>query len=127
MDLFRGHRSGCGRALWAAAFLFIVLAEWGSHAVICSDESHGGTLSMSAAESGHEDPCQTLVLCSDNRQKDQQTLKLGHDASQHNALFDLLPRLGSQVEYLSKTLIPFETGEAVFRPPQPPFHPPKSA
>jgi len=115
------------RAFLAAAFLFVLLAEWGSHAVICSDEFQGDGQSMSARESDHEDPCQTLVLCSDNRQKDQQTPSFSHDASQHNGLVDIFAALQPKLTQLRERRIAFATAERIFQPPEPPFNPPKQA
>lgn len=115
------------RRLLAAVFLVFLLAEWGSHGVICSGSSSTDEQSLSASQDGDEDPCQTLVLCSDGKNKDQQTTNLGHDASQHNGLFDHLsdirPLNGSSLD----PQLPFAAAYRIFRPPSPPFHPPELA
>ena len=113
------------RRLLTAFFLFVFLAEFGSHAVICEDRSASDGQSITSRDGGHEDPCQTLVLCSDGKRKDQQAPNFGHDASQHNALFDgqsdVFPQTGSQKD----AAIPFTTSHCLFRPPSPPFQPPR--
>ena len=113
------------RAFLAAAFLFVLFAEWGSHAVICSDDFQAGGQSMSAVQTGHEDPCQTLVLCSDNKQKDRQTPSFSHEASQHNGLVDVFAALTPKLTALDEGSTTFDTTAPIFRPPEPPFNPPK--
>lgn len=115
------------RRILAALFMFVFLAEAGSHAVICADHSSSDERSVSATEYGHEDPCKSLILCSDGKQKDQQLPKLGHDASQHNALFDAQRGIGAQVVSQKEPKIPFGTAHCLFRPKSPPFQPPKQA
>lgn len=116
---------GTKRRLLAAAFLIVFLAEFGSHAVICAGHSGFETASVSSSDRGHEDPCQTLVLCSDGRQKDRQSKASGHDPAQHNALFD-----SSRMSVVTKfddrrSSFDYSPAEAIFRPPDPPFHPPQ--
>jgi len=110
----------------AGFFLVFLLAEWGSHGIICSDIEHGiETASVSAADADHEDPCSTMIMCSDGKQRDRQSQTLGHDASQHNALYDRFASLNITVGIVAEPRLPFGTAEARFRPPDPPFHPPK--
>lgn len=113
------------RRLLAALFLIVFLAETGSHAVICADHSSGGERSFSATENGHDDPCQTLILCSDGKQKDKRVPNLGHDASQHNALFDRRRDVSARPGIQEDPRIPFSVAHCLFRPPSPPFQPPK--
>ena len=117
------------RAFLAAAFLLVLLSEWGSHSMICSGQTFVGEdeRSISAAGHGHEDPCRSLVLCSDNKQRDRQAPKLGHDATQHNGLIDVLASLRPNVAVAGDVPIPLGSGDALFRPPKPPFHPPKQS
>ncbi len=127
LRILRQKRSA--RALLAAGFLFALLAEWGSHAVICSGETITDAAeqqSMTATDPGHEDPCQTLILCSDGRQ-DQQTRHFMHDASQHNGLVDVFASLCPHLKALRERKISFGDAARIFRPPKPPFHPPKQA
>jgi hypothetical protein len=109
----------------AAFFLIVFLAEVGSHAVICSNHSSGDGQAISSHESGHEDPCNSLILCSDSNRKDQQMPNLGHDATQHNALFDRQRGLFAQTIVQKDPRIPFTTEHCIFRPKSPPFHPPE--
>lgn len=115
------------RRLLAALFMFVFLAEAGSHAAICADHSLSGERSVSASENGSEDPCKTLILCSDSKQKDQQLPKLRHDSSQHNALFDLNRGIATQAGTQKEPKIPFGTAHCLFRPKSPPFQPPKTS
>lgn len=115
------------RRLLAALFMFVFLAEAGSHAAICADHSSSGERSVSASENGSEDPCKTLILCSDGKQKDQQLPKLRHDSSQHNALFDPNRGIGTQAGTQKEPKIPFGTAHCLFRPKSPPFQPPKTS
>jgi hypothetical protein len=109
--------------------LFVLLAEWGSHSVICSGEAFhdADEQSIAATDAGHEDPCQTLVLCSDGKRHDQQTTHFSHDASQHNALFDRMSGLTSSQVTFPDVQIPRAAADGLFRPKSPPFHPPKQA
>jgi hypothetical protein len=126
LQIIRRKRSV--RAFLAATFLFVLIAEWGSHAVVCSDEFHvSDAQAISATERGHDDPCQSLILCSDNKQKDQQVPKLGHDATQHNGLLDVFAALRPKLTAYDEPQIVFASTEELFRPPKPPFHPPKQA
>ena len=121
-------RTKTRRSLLAALFLIVFLAETGSHAVICADHSSGDEQNAaSSRDAGHEDPCQTLILCSDSKQKDQQLPKFGHDASQHNALFDANRNIVPQVGFQREPKIAFGTAHCLFRPTSPPFQPPKAS
>ena len=111
--------------LLSAFFLIVFLAEFGSHAVICSDHSSSGEQAIYSHESGHDDPCKTLVLCSDSNRKDKQMPNLGHDATQHNALFDGRSSRFPQICFEKGPKIPFATAHSLFRPPSTPFHPPE--
>ena len=113
------------RRLLAGFFLLFLLSEWGSHALICNGASSHDEQSVSASEYGHEDPCQTLVLCSDGKRKDQQTSTLGHDACQHNALLDTLTDLRPLTGASKDPGLLFAWADRLYRPPSPPFHPPK--
>jgi len=112
--------------IFAVAFLFMMIAEWGSHGIIYAHADSAAGQSISST-TGHEDPCGTLILCSDNQRRDHQTPNFGHDASQHNALFDQfsrrhLSRLPSKDPRPSSATV-----NGLFRPPNPPFHPPKNS
>ncbi len=113
------------RRILAMLFLVVFLAEAGSHGFICSGPTSAESQSIAASESGDEDPCQTLVLCSDNKQKDQQLPGFSHDSMQHNAMFDRPWELLNQTGIEEDAGIPYSTAHALFRPPSPPFHPPE--
>ncbi len=113
------------RRLLAALFLFVFFAEFGSHTLICSNQSSNEKSSFSINERGHDDPCKTLVLCSDGQRKDRQLPSFGHDAAQHNALFDQSAFPQPDTFDLVEVAIPFSTDDGLFRPPDPPFHPPR--
>jgi hypothetical protein len=118
-------RKDSRRRLLAVVFLFVFLAEAGSHAVICASHSDGDAHSFSSSGGGHEDPCQTLVLCRSQR-KDQKLPNLGHDASQHNALFDRIRDLTPLIEAREDANTSPSAAHCLFRPPNPPFQPPKN-
>ena len=82
--------------------------------------------SVAASDNGHEDPCQTMVLCSEGQRKDQQT-KTAHDVGQHNGLLDTLAMASPAVTFHTEPPIEFGKAERLFRPPSPPFTPPKRA
>lgn len=105
--------------------LFLVV-EFGSHGLICSGESGSEGRSVSATEREHEDPCRTLMRCGYD-QNNRQAPKFTHDASQHNALFDGLLDLTAEGRLADPQLLLDHEGFALFRPKDPPFHPPKSA
>ena len=105
--------------------MIVFLAELGSHVVICANHSSIDEQSISSNDGGHDDPCKTLVLCSDSNRKDKQMPNLGHDATQHNALFDGRSSLSPQIGVDKSPKIPFTTAHSLFRPPSPPFHPPE--
>lgn len=109
----------------AAAFLALLVFEFASHGMICSNQHDSEENAVYATDYGHEDPCQTLVMCSQSRQRDQQQPRSAHDTVQHNGLssiFELDQRLfdlRSDLTHLRSSV-----GE-IFRPPDPPFQPPK--
>ena len=111
---------------FAAAFLVMMIAEWGSHGIIYAHADSAAGQSISSTN-GHEDPCGTLILCSDNQRRDHQTPNFGHDASQHNALFDQFSRRHLSRLPRKDPLPSSATVNGLFRPPNPPFHPPKNS
>ena len=117
---------GNRRRLVAAFFLVCFFAHAGSHVVICASHSVGES-SFSYSDRGHDDPCRTLVLCSDSRREGKQLRGSGHDMSQYNVLFDLSPQLSPPVELLESERIAHSAGVAVSRPPDPHFHPPQTS
>lgn len=114
------------RVLFAAVFLVFLLAEWGSHGIICSAVSDSDARSVSATEYDHEDPCQTLLVCSDGKRKDHQQ-KLGHDALQHYALLDGLSKFDLPNIANGEQKLDFVASVRIYGHSKPPFHPPKNS
>jgi hypothetical protein len=112
------------RCLFAAVFVLVLLAEWGSHGIIFSQREQVGETSVSSSERGHEDPCGTLVLCSDGRRNDQQ-VSFSHDASQHNAYLDNRSNTCRNSVIVSDPLGHSSFVFGISRPPDPAFHPPE--
>lgn len=122
----KAKRGLFGRVI-AVGFLALLLFEFSSHGVICSSQVHSEEISVYSTEYGHEDPCQTMVLCSPSRQREQQQPRFGHETVQHNGLSGFL---GSDVATIESdsdpTYFRSSVGE-IFRPPDPPFQPPKNS
>jgi hypothetical protein len=115
----------CDRRLLAGLFVLFLLAEFGSHGVAFASHSEADGRSVSETERGHEDPCATLIVCSNSQQRDQQRQK-SVDTWQHNGLIDQFAGLRRHVvSSLSHSGINFEPAAGLFQPPNPPFHPPK--
>jgi hypothetical protein len=112
------------RFLFAGVFVLVLLAEWGSHGVIFSQRDQGGETAMSTSERGHEDPCGTMILCSDGRRNDQ-VPSISHDASQHNAYFDNRSNTGRNFVIVADPLRHSSFVFGLSRPPDPAFHPPE--
>ncbi len=113
------------RSLLAALFLVVFFAEIGSHGLICSSHTPADGASVSATDGGHDDLCKTLIVCSDSKRKDQQLPVFSHDSIQHNAMFDRGTDLDNQFDMRIEPRIPITAAHTLFRPPSPPFHPPK--
>ena len=107
----------------ALGFLVLLLAEWGSHAAIYANASSPEGTAAYSNENGHEDPCKTLVRCSDGQR--QQVLKLSHDVTQHNGFVPRLSDIRQAAVLYVNPLFPRSNLVGLFRPPDPPFHPPE--
>jgi len=114
------------RRVFAAAFLIFLLAEWGSHGIIYANASSSDGQSIQSSEGSDEDPCSTMILCHDG-QRDHQTPSFSHDASQHNGFLDHLSRLRAPGGPPKDPTLSFSIVNGIFRPPKPPFHPPKNS
>lgn len=117
------------RLVFAALFLFVLLAEWSSHGMHYASSSSAaglaGQQSVFTEEDGHDDPCKTLVVCSEGSRKDHKPANPTHNLSQHNGLIDHLSQIRTKIDVHGDPLIPFENAHALFRAPNPPFHPPR--
>ncbi|MBP9664171.1 MAG: hypothetical protein KBD94_06080 [Pyrinomonadaceae bacterium] len=114
------------RRFVAAAFLLFLLAEWGSHTAVHINNSTVRAAAVSAAEDHREDPCRSLVLCSDSRRRDRQTLNVAHDLMPPVTLAGA----SAEIALLSATdrqVQPFHTADGLTRPPDPHFRPPQLA
>ena len=114
-----------GRSLLAALFLFVFLADAGSHAVICSNHTSKNEVFVSSSDSGHDDPCKAHMHCPDSQRNERQLPGFAHDSMQHNALFDGPVNLIPQIVAQSDSNIPYALTSDLFRPKSPPFHPPE--
>ncbi|KXJ98626.1 MAG: hypothetical protein UZ17_ACD001002696 [Acidobacteria bacterium OLB17] len=111
--------------LISGLFFVVLVAEFASHGAICAVVVHHTADEMTASQHDSEDPCQTLVLCSNNREKERQTASFAHDKVQHNGLIGgfLLPSdadLGRAAASFA-----YADSKPLFRPPDPQFRPPK--
>lgn len=117
------------RLVFAALFLFVLLAEWGSHSIHYASAAPAAGVaddqSLFADENAHDDPCKTLVVCGEGSRKDHKPANLTHNASQHNGVLDHLSQIRTKIDVCDNPLIPFENAHALFRPPNLPFHPPR--
>jgi hypothetical protein len=113
------------RCIFAAVFVLVLLAEWGSHGIIFSQREQVGETAMSSSDRGHEDPCGTLILCSDGRRNDQQVPSFSHNSSQHNAFFDSNSNTCRNYVIVSDPLGHSSFVFGISRPPDPAFHPPE--
>jgi hypothetical protein len=103
--------------------MILLLAEWGSHGIIYANATSSEGQAISASEDEHEDPCKTLVRCSDGRRQDQ-VPNFAHDGSQHNAIFNGLSSSGRRNGVNDDPRCTRDiTG--LSRPISPPFHPPE--
>lgn len=110
--------------VFAAAFVFFLLVEWGSHSLAFAHSQSEGMVAVSA-DGEHEDPCKTLVRCTDGRRQDQKVPNLGHDLSQHNAFLDRLSNSNRLDGIIADPRISRANVHELFRPVSPPFHPPE--
>ena len=113
------------RRLFAAAFVVVLIAEWGTHAMMPADSPSSDAPAISAADERHGDPCDLLILCHDNGRRDQQTQSVGREVTQHNALLDVLAALRARVAAPGTSQIEFCGSDGLFRSVDPPFHPPE--
>jgi len=114
------------RRVLAVGFLVLLLVEWGSHSVIDAHTSSTDAPSISAHDGGHGDLCNTLILCSDSGRRDTQNSNLGREV-QHAPPLDLLSAVDARFLVRQSAPIDFVAGDAIFRPPCPPFHPPETS
>lgn len=111
------------RYVVAAAFLFFLLAEWGSHAMVHINNSTSRAVAVSAGLE-HSDNHGSLILCNDDGRRDEQVPNVGHDLTPTVRLTELLISLAPQVA--ERSPLPLShTALGLTRPPEPHFHPPE--
>ena len=114
------------RRVIALSFLVMLLVEWGSHGLAFTHSGSDERASVQSAETGHEDPCNTLIRCHDGSQGSDQR-KAQADAGQHG-LF-----LNNLFSFTSKSVVPLVNNieralvEDRYGSPDPPFHPPEQS
>jgi len=104
--------------------MILLLAEWGSHGIIYANSNSTEGQAISSSEREHEDPCKTLIQCSDGRRQDQ-VPSFTHDANQHNGFVPRLSDLGRTGSFYGNAPISPSNLIGLFRPPDPLFHPPE--
>lgn len=110
----------------AAVFLALMVFEFASHGMICVNRYHSEEPAVVATDYGHDDPCQTLVMCSQSRQRDQQQPRFGHETVQHNGLVGLFDINTPLFDPCSSRASLHSSTREIFRPPDPPFQPPEN-
>lgn len=119
-----GNRTGWIRLI-SGLFLVILLAEFASHGAICAVIDHDEPPSMTASNRNSEDPCQTVVLCSNTREKERQTASFAHDKVPHNGLFASYQLPKATTSQAGSSAFLFPDASSRFRPPDLLFRPPK--
>jgi hypothetical protein len=111
--------------LLAGLFLFILISEFGSHGAICAAPEEGEARTTAVAQQNErEDPCQTLVLCSNTREKDRQAATLAHDKMQHNGFVSFFSFQLGEDAHVRSSAFAFSDAQPRFRPPDPLLRPP---
>ncbi len=114
------------RRIFAAAFLLFLLVEFGSHTMTHAfSPSAKNHPAVSANEGCHEDPCQSLILCSDSRRERQQLPSPGHQTGQAADLVSFYQSDDPVLDLRESPPIPFGPSHAISRPTSPPFTPPE--
>ena len=83
----------------------------------------GDGTAIHSTDTGHDDPCKTLVRCKDGRQQD--TPNLRYDANQHNGFFSRFFEARFLAGYFEPPLIDRERVDLIEQTISPPFHPPE--
>ena len=113
------------RRVVAVAFLVFLLVEWGSHNIAFAHTYSDNGQAVQSQDTQHEDPCRTMIRCSDGPRQDQTLQKLSHNVLPYNnfVIGSLNPRRWADLHKdprLSRLGV-----YPLFRPPDPLFHPPK--
>lgn len=112
--------------MFAIAFLLFLMIEWGSHNLaFAHSSSDGGSGSMQSQQDRDEDPCKNMMRCSDGPRREQTSQRVAHDTIQYEQFFNDLLTTRRLVDLFSDPRLRRSRLEALFRPPDPPFHPPQ--
>lgn len=117
------HRNNL-RLVVAAMFLFVLLAEFGSHVMAHANAPHSQEQLISVTGDSHDEPCSHLMSCYDNRHSNQQIPNSGHQLLPNDLL--AITRFVPEIEVNFDPPIPFAQANALYRESSPPFHPPKN-
>lgn len=110
------------RLIFAAMFLFVLLAEFGAHVMAHANAPHGHEL-VSVAGGGPDEPCAHVMPCCDNRHSDQPVPNSSHQVIPNDFLE--ITHFFPEVEVNVSPPIPFSQANALYRESSPPFHPPR--
>src|SRR5687767_6207307 len=109
-------------AFTGAAFLCVMLVEWGAHGLaFVHAERAGGLVGVSGTRSEHDDPCRTTVCCENRRNGQQQAPNLSHEVFPYSLSPDdegvLRP-----VPIREIVTNPRQAADRIFRPKDPLLH-----
>ena len=112
-------------ALFAVAFLFVMLVEWGSHSLAFAHAAPiTGLVAVAGSEAEHDDPCRTTVCC-ESRKNDQKTPGFAHDLFPYGSAIERAD-IGLPANGLSEEQrVPRGAAHRIFRPKDPLLHPPE--
>jgi hypothetical protein len=113
------------RRLFALAFLALLLVEWGSHNLAFAHAYSDDGQAVQSQDNPDEDPCKTLILCSDGPRQDHRVPKFGHDILQYSTLFDGLLAAPRWADLYKDPRLRRRPLHPLSRSLDPLFHPPK--
>ena len=80
---------------------------------------------MHSQQDDDEDPCKTIMRCSDGPRREQTTPRFGHDSIQYEPFVNQLAMTRRSADQYADPRLRRARIEALFRPPDPLFHPPQ--
>ncbi len=110
--------------VFAAAFLLVLLVEWGSHSLAFAHAAPPEGVVAVSSEHEHEDPCKTMIHCSESRRQDQ-VPNPGHDRIQQNSTSFGNAEIDTYLVSNRQPGIFREDANRLFRSIDPPFQPPE--
>jgi hypothetical protein len=110
--------------LMAVAFLFVLLVEWGSHSLaFAHSESSRGLVAIDI-EVEHDDPCRSMTCC-ERRRSEQPASSFFHDLKPSHSVIEIAFENNAVDRLREAVTIPREDAHPIFRPAEPPIHPPE--